>query len=153
MVSKWCLGFRPSTAAKSRPDKSIFTAAPGASWATPAPVRRMLRRSQIRTVLVLTSGSPCPARPKAPDCRTCGSLWVDEIHFAPPKEPWNDGYPANSNEQWFPMVSKWCRVLSIHCMITSNSEAGVLTMADAKTYQTDSAIPKALLITHRSRAR
>ena len=31
---------------------------------------------------------------------------MDEIHFAPPKKPWNDDSPANTNEQWFPMVLK-----------------------------------------------
>ena len=24
----------------------------------------------------------------------------DEIHFAPPKKPWNDDSPASSNTQW-----------------------------------------------------
>ena len=43
-------------------------------------------------------------------------LWMDEIHFAPPKEPWNDGSPANSTKQWlqpwFPSGAKW--ILAIH---------------------------------------
>ena len=29
-------------------------------------------------------------------------LWIDEIHFAPPKKPWNDESPVNTNKQWFP---------------------------------------------------
>ena len=29
-------------------------------------------------------------------------LWMDEIHFAPPKKPWNDDSPVNTNKQWFP---------------------------------------------------
>ena len=33
---------------------------------------------------------------------------------APPKKPWNDDSPVNTNNQWFPMVSKWCRISSIH---------------------------------------
>ena len=45
-------------------------------------------------------------------------LWMDEIHFAPPKKPWNDDSPVNTNKQWFPMVSKWCRILSMHSMNT-----------------------------------
>ena len=28
---------------------------------------------------------------------------------APPKKPWNDDSPVNTNKQWFRMVSKWCR--------------------------------------------
>ena len=41
------------------------------------------------------------------------SMWMDEIHFAPPKKPWNDNSPVNTNNQWVPMFSK-CRILSIH---------------------------------------
>ena len=33
---------------------------------------------------------------------------------APRKKPWNDDSPVNTNKQWFPMVSKWCRISSIH---------------------------------------
>ena len=29
------------------------------------------------------------------------TLWMDEIHFAPPKKPWNDDSPVNTNKQWF----------------------------------------------------
>ena len=42
---------------------------------------------------------------------------VDGRNPAPPKNPWNDGSTVNTNKQWFPMVSKWCRILSIHSMI------------------------------------
>ena len=35
---------------------------------------------------------------------------------APPKKPWNDDSPVNASKPWFPMVSKWCRILSIHSM-------------------------------------
>ena len=34
-------------------------------------------------------------------------LWRDEIHFAPPKKPWHDDSPVNTNRPWIPMVSKW----------------------------------------------
>ena len=43
-------------------------------------------------------------------------LWMDEIHSAPPKKPWNDDSPVNTNRQWFPMVSNWCRISSTHSM-------------------------------------
>ena len=39
---------------------------------------------------------------------------VDGRNPAPPKKPWNDDSPVNTNTQWFPMVSKWCRISSIH---------------------------------------
>ena len=39
---------------------------------------------------------------------------VDGPNAAPPKKPWNDDSPANTNEQWFPIASKWCRISSIH---------------------------------------
>ena len=39
---------------------------------------------------------------------------VDGRNPAPPKKPWNDDSPVKTNEQWFPMVSTWCRILSIH---------------------------------------
>ena len=32
-------------------------------------------------------------------------LWMDEIHFAPPKRPWRDDSPVNTNKQWFPILS------------------------------------------------
>ena len=31
---------------------------------------------------------------------------MDGRNPAPPKKPWNDDSPANTNEQWFPMVLK-----------------------------------------------
>ena len=40
--------------------------------------------------------------------------WMDEIHFAPPKKPWNDDFLVNTSQQWFPMVSKRCRISSTH---------------------------------------
>ena len=30
------------------------------------------------------------------------------------KKPWNDDSPVNTNEQWFPMVSKWCEMDFVH---------------------------------------
>ena len=39
---------------------------------------------------------------------------VDGRNPAPLKKPQNDESPVNTNEQWFPMVSKWCRISSIH---------------------------------------
>ena len=43
-------------------------------------------------------------------------LWMDKIHFAPPKKPRNDDSPGNTNEHWPSMISKWCRIVSIHSM-------------------------------------
>ena len=37
-----------------------------------------------------------------------------QIHFAPPENFWNDDSLAKANKQWFPMVLKWCKILSIH---------------------------------------
>ena len=45
-----------------------------------------------------------------------GSNTVDGRNPAPPKTPWNDDSLVNTNKQWLPMVSKWCRILSIHSM-------------------------------------
>ena len=42
---------------------------------------------------------------------SCGILlWMDEIHFAPPKKPWNDSIPPQiPNKQWFqPWFPQWC---------------------------------------------
>ena len=39
---------------------------------------------------------------------------VDGRNPAPPKKPRNDDSPVNTNKQWLPMVSKWCRISSIH---------------------------------------
>ena len=44
---------------------------------------------------------------------------VDGRNPAPPKKPWNDESPVNANKQWFLMVSKWCRISSIHSMVHS----------------------------------
>ena len=41
-------------------------------------------------------------------------LWMDEIHFALPKKPWDDDSLVNTNKQWSPMVLIWRRTLSIH---------------------------------------
>ena len=42
---------------------------------------------------------------------------VDGRNPAPPKKPWNDDSLVNANKQWFPMASKWCRILSTHSII------------------------------------
>ena len=40
---------------------------------------------------------------------------MDGRNPAPPKKPWNDDSPLkNPNDKWLPMVSKWCRISSIH---------------------------------------
>ena len=45
-----------------------------------------------------------------------GAPTVDGRNPAPPKKPWNGDSPVNANEQWIPMASNWCRMLSIHSM-------------------------------------
>ena len=47
-------------------------------------------------------------------CVILWMLWMDEIHFAPPKKPWKDDYPVNTHKQWFPRLRSWCRIWSIH---------------------------------------
>ena len=27
-------------------------------------------------------------------------LWMEEIHFAPPKKPWSDDSPVNTKKKW-----------------------------------------------------
>ena len=39
----------------------------------------------------------------------------------PPEKPWNDDSTVNTNQQWFPVVSKWCRMSSIHSMSAHTS--------------------------------
>ena len=39
---------------------------------------------------------------------------MDGRNPEPPKKPWGDASPVNTNKQWFPMVSKWCRISSTH---------------------------------------
>ena len=41
---------------------------------------------------------------------------VDGRNPAPPEKPGNNDPPINTNKQWLPMVSIWCRILSIHCI-------------------------------------
>ena len=35
-----------------------------------------------------------------------------------PKKPWNDDYPVTTHKQWFPWLLRWCRIWSMHSMIT-----------------------------------
>ena len=51
-------------------------------------------------------------------CNPKKSHTVDGRNPAPPKNPWIDDSPVNTNK-WFPMVSKWCRSLSIHSRFCS----------------------------------
>ena len=41
---------------------------------------------------------------------------LDGQNPAKPKKAWNADCPGHTNKQWFPMVSKWCRILSINSM-------------------------------------
>ena len=47
---------------------------------------------------------------------------VDGRNPTPPKKPWNDDSPVNTNKQWLPMVSKWCRISSIHSMAMGHNQ-------------------------------
>ena len=47
-------------------------------------------------------------------CHYCG--WTKSISHHP-RNPRMMTPPANTNKQWFPMVSKWCRILSIHSIM------------------------------------
>ena len=53
---------------------------------------------------------------KAPFCFMflSHSHTVDGRNPAPPKKPWNDDPPANTNKQWFSMISKWCEMDFVH---------------------------------------
>ena len=53
---------------------------------------------------------------------------VDGRNLAPPNKPWNDDSPVNTNNKSFPMVSKWCRILSIHSMGVVSFARACLTM-------------------------
>ena len=39
---------------------------------------------------------------------------VDGRNPAPPKKSWNDDSLVHTNKKLFPLVSKWCRISSIH---------------------------------------
>ena len=51
-----------------------------------------------------------------------GGPTVDGRNPAPPKKPWNADSPVSTNQPWFPMVSKWCRISSIHCIASLGEE-------------------------------
>ena len=53
-------------------------------------------------------------RKSAPFEKTRAYFTVDGHNPAPLKERWKDDSLVNPNKQWFPMVSKWCRISSIH---------------------------------------
>ena len=57
-------------------------------------------------------------------------LWMDEIHFAPPKKPWNESIPLQipTTVMVATTVSKWCRISSVHrilCGISTRSRTGL----------------------------
>ena len=41
-------------------------------------------------------------------------IYLDGRNPAPLKKTRNEDSPVNTNVQWFPMISKWCRISSIH---------------------------------------
>ena len=52
----------------------------------------------------------CPLITSAPNFVDSGNLMV----AAPPNKLWSDDSPVKTNEQWFPMVSKWCEMDFVH---------------------------------------
>ena len=44
---------------------------------------------------------------------------MDGQNPAPPKRPWRNDSPVDTNKQWLPVVSKWCRIMSIHSILTT----------------------------------
>ena len=80
--------------------------------------------------------------PKASDLGGPGTSWevesrpllrMDEIHFAPPKKPGKESIPLQiQTDNHFIMVSKKCRILSIHS-ITSKAPSVLLVEAFLRT--------------------
>ena len=80
------------------------------------------------TQLAKLLGNTVSGPSSIPDVEKRGNT-VDGRNFAPPKKPWNDDSPVNTNKQWLPMVSKWCRISSIHSTTRCHEfslQAGVL---------------------------
>ena len=48
---------------------------------------------------------------------------MDGRNPAPPKNPWNDDSLANANKQGFPVVLKWCRMLSTHSRSSQSTKS------------------------------
>ena len=46
--------------------------------------------------------------------RTLKRTHISTVDGQKPAKPWNDDSPANTNNQWFAIVSKWRRISSIH---------------------------------------
>ena len=86
-------------------------------------------RQQRETIMLCLIGpSSCAWKRWATVASTCGYvpwkeiviLWMDAIHVAPPKKPWNDDSPVNTSKQWCDMASEWCRIVSIHSITSSD---------------------------------
>ena len=64
---------------------------------------------------------------------------VDGRNPAPPKKPWNDDSPVNTNQPWFLIVSIWCEgISSIHsmiCVLCLQRSAGLLPPRSAQDAQ------------------
>ena len=57
-------------------------------------------------------------------------ITVDGRNPAPPQRPWKDDCPVNTNKQWFPIVLKWCKISSIHSMMTLHAEETYYVFVD-----------------------
>ena len=71
--------------------------------------RRLLGQHPCRIEL---RGTCSPKKPQFEACPYCG--WTKSCTS---QETWKDDSCVNTNEQWLPMVSKWCRISSIHSML------------------------------------
>ena len=61
-------------------------------------------------------------------------LWIDDILYYLR----NPGMMINTNKQWFPLLSKWCRILFIHSMLLNSGDQ---SLEYERTHPTTSTIP------------
>ena len=54
---------------------------------------------------------------------------MDGRNPAPPQKPCNDDSPANTKKEWFPLLSKWCRISSIHSSMGIGFVLGTISRA------------------------
>ena len=110
-----CLGFRVETSQRGIPHPRSAPPDPGPARArgrggSSGTGRRRRPRRSARCGGRRRALDTAPNSPRAPTAASSLSIRMDEIHVAPPKKPRNPGMirfpPVNTNEQWFPMVSK-----------------------------------------------
>ena len=67
--------------------------------------RESTQRNVIRPLSKRFSSTPKPPRSKLEYAAKQMAHTVDGRNPAPPKNPWDDDFPVNTNKQWFPEVS------------------------------------------------